>query len=187
MSMSSGVFALASITVLAGTALTGCSSDDADRNASILSKKTSVCVVNDSPSRVELTFLRADDVSGETILWENMGSKACGRGGGGLEREDVAIGILTTEPNARWIVVAGNMAIGPPGITITQQLNGRLYSCIDDAFGENESTSYDSGFVTFTTTRLPDTSVKNFEVRISGSTDPAEPGETRKCTTRAWS
>lgn len=172
---------LVSVAMVAGVALSGCSSDETARNAAVTSKETTVCVINDSPSRTQLDFLAADEVTGETILWENMGDKGCATGGGDMNRTDVAIGVNTTDPNALWIIRAGNPAIGQPGIVLEQQISRRLYSCINDSFGENTSQSFDDGFVTITTTRLPDTNVKNFEVRISATSNPSATGEARRC------
>jgi hypothetical protein len=182
MTMPAGFPALSLVAILTGAVLAGCSSSesDADRNAAVTSKETRVCVVNDSPSRTELEFLSADDVTGETILWENMGDKGCATGGGDMNRTDVAIGMNTNDPYALWIITAGNPAFGSPGIKVQRQIDRTLYDCINDAFGEGESRSFDNGFVTITTKRLPDTDEKNFEVRISASTDPSSPGENRE-------
>lgn len=181
MPMFAGFPTLSLIVILTGTVLSGCSSSDADRNAAVTSKETRVCVVNDSPSRTQLEFLSADDVTGETILWENMGDAGCATGGGDMNRTDVAIGMNTNDPYALWIITAGNPAFGSPGIKVQRQIDRKLYDCINDAFGEGDSTSIDNGFVTITTKRLPDTDEKNFEVRISESTDPSSPGEDRIC------
>lgn len=181
MSMPIGIPVLVAVAALTGAVLTGCSTDAADRNAAVTSKETRVCVINDSPSRTELDFLSADEVTGETILWENLGDKGCATGGGDMNRTDVAIGMNTNDPYALWIITAGNPAFGDPGIKVQRQVERVLYDCINDSFSLGESTSIDNGFVTITATRLPDTDDKNFEVRLSASTDPLAPGEHRLC------
>lgn len=183
MSMPTAIPVLISVALLAGGALAGCSSEeDVARNAA-LSDSTQLCVINDSPARAELTYLEVDKgkTSGETILWENSGDKGCGTGSGAVVASEVAIGVETFDPDAKWILKAGNAVVGAPGMYVRQQVSGKLYDCINDSFEVNDSLSYDDGFMKITTKRLADTDVKNFEVRLSASTDPSTTGTARMC------
>ena len=172
MSMPTAIPVLFSVALLAGGGLAGCSSEeDVARNAA-LSDSTQLCVINDSPARAELTYLEVDKgkTSGETILWENSGDKGCGTGSGAVVASEVAIGVETFDPDSKWILKAGDAFVG-----------GKLYDCINDSFEVNDSLSYDDGFMKITTKRLADTDVKNFEVRLSASTDPSTTGTARMC------
>lgn len=181
MPISAALPALAAVAVLAGAALTGCSSDETARNASVLTKPVRVCVINDSPSRAEVTWLSAEEVSGDTVLWEYSGDTGCAIGENVISQDSVAIGLNTTNPNALWVINAGNPPVGPPGLYVKQQIDRILYDCITETFEVSSSYSYDDGFVTITAKRLADTDEKNFEVRISESTDPSSTGEARMC------
>lgn len=183
MSVPVAIPALISVAVFASGALAGCSSNDEVARNAALSDSTQLCVINDSPVRAELTYLEIDKgkTSGESILWENSGDKGCGTGSGAVVASQVAIGLETFDPNAKWILKAGNAIVGEPGMYVRQQISGKHYDCINDAFEVNDSLSYDDGFVKVTTKRLPDTDVKNFEVRLSASTDPSTTGTARMC------
>lgn len=170
----------------AAVLLVGCSSGDKvggdeERNAAELYKDTSVCVINDSSSRTQVAFTLGDNVSEDKILWENMGDKACGSGSNFSHVVDVQGEFLTTNPDRTWFFATGNRAIRAPGINVGYRTGRSSYICIGQEFAENESKSFDDGFVTVTAKRLPDTSVKNFEVRITDTTNPSTSGEARTC------
>jgi hypothetical protein len=163
------------------TVIAGCSNESEDRNAALLYKDTSVCIINDSASRTEVRFTAGDQVSDDKILWENMGDKACGAGTSGGGIIDVRGEFITTNPIRTWYFGTGNRPIRAPGINVGYLEDGAQYSCISQEFSENESRVFDDGYVTVTATRLPDTDTKNFEVRITDTTNPSASGEARTC------
>lgn len=180
-----GVMALGLVSV---AALAGCSSDASDdaeapdRNAAGL-LATRVCLINDSSSRTEAEFIYADSADEKTVLWENLGDMICGVGSSTGQIIDVTGRFDTTNPGRTWYFGSGNRAIRLPGINVGYTVNGQSHSCISQEMSVNQSASFDDGFVTVTATRLPDTSVKEFEITITDSTKPSTTGTAATCRT----
>lgn len=163
------------------TVLVGCSSDTEDRNASGLYKPTSICVINDSASRMQVNYKFGDNVSDEKILWENAGDKACGSGSSSTGVIDVGGEFLTTNPDRTWWFASGNRVIRAPGVNVGYRKGGTDYSCFGQEFEVNQSASFDDGFVKVTATRLPDTDSKNFEIRVTDTSSPSTTGQAKTC------
>ena len=176
------------LSLVSAAALAGCSSDapDAaetpDRSATLL-RPTQVCLINNSSTRTEVEITRADFGVDKKVLWENLGDKICASGQTNTQIIDVTGKFLTTNPVREWNFGSGNRVIRRPGINVGYTEDGSYHSCISQELKENESVSFDDGFVTVTATRLPDTNVKEFQIVLSDSTNPSTTGVAKTCQT----
>ena len=174
--------------LVSGAALAGCSSDATtaapapDRNAAVGVLPTQICLINNSSTRTEAEFTKADSAAEKQILWENSGGKLCGIGSFLGVSEDVLGTFQTTNPDRSWKFYAVNKATSfAPSIGVGYTTSGEYNKCIYESLGVNESVSFTDGFVIVTAKRLPDTSAKEFEIVLSNSANDSTTREARTC------
>lgn len=161
-------------------ALSGCSQGEEARSAapfeseaadvnveSLFGPGVRVCIFNRSSSRMVTEFAMETDSSGEGVIWEGKG-KSCGYGDDKSQAWDLLGNIVATSPDRTWTFNARNPGIGYPELLLSRS-NLDLRCSVRSFFAVGESEAQDDGLNIVTTTRLPDSDMKEFEVVITDS------------------
>ena len=186
---------LTSITIATGvcSALAACgsaapdSSSESDSASPAVSREaalyrdTQVCVVNDSPNIITVSFSGKNSSQGEGVMQPEAGEngQACAQGSF-LLADDVNGAITTIKPDSRLDFGASNFAMKAPNFKGTTPPNNNT-TCLgwrEASVGATDT--WDNGILKYTVTRESDDSNNiRCRVTVTGTEDPAIGGIAR--------